>query len=429
MTCWRWRATSAIPSASRPRAAAAGAACVWCTARAPCSTRSISQRARPARPSATTRCTWRNSSRIRVITKSRCWPMARATRSNSARATAPCSAATRRWSKRRPRPASQRSSATRSASGHPHPRPCHRVPHQRRGPRDFRALARHRVPLSPRRRARHSRGFAPLFRLHRATLLRLDDWQAHRLRRRPRRGARTHAHCAHRDGGRRHQDQHPAASRHPGRHRLPGRRHQHPLSRIEAQDLRQMRRRFAAAAIAMPWIQIIIESLETEADAVGEAMQAAGAVAITLQDAADQAVFQLEPGETPLWSRTQVCGLFDATIDPDQALAELRARLGADAMAQTRVETLPDQDWQRAWMDQFKPLRFGERLWVVPRWHTPPDPAAVNILLDPGLAFGTGTHPTTALCLEWLDSHDLRGRTVIDYGCNTNNHTNTAAVI
>ena len=178
-----------------------------------------------------------------------------------------------------------------------------------------------------------------------------------------------------------------------------------------------MRRRFAAAAIAMPWIQIIIESLETEADAVGEAMQAAGAVAITLQDAADQAVFQLEPGETPLWSRTQVCGLFDATIDPDQALAELRARLGADAMAQTRVETLPDQDWQRAWMDQFKPLRFGERLWVVPRWHTPPDPAAVNILLDPGLAFGTGTHPTTALCLEWLDSHDLRGRTVIDYGC------------
>lgn len=166
----------------------------------------------------------------------------------------------------------------------------------------------------------------------------------------------------------------------------------------------------------MPWIQIIIEAAETEAEGIGETLRAAGAVAVTLQDAADQAVFQLEPGETPLWLQTQVCGLFDATTDSDQVLAELRARLGTGAVARARVETLPDQDWQRAWMDQFKPLRFGKRLWVVPRWYAPPEPAAVNILLDPGLAFGTGTHPTTALCLEWLDDADLNGKTVIDFG-------------
>jgi len=167
----------------------------------------------------------------------------------------------------------------------------------------------------------------------------------------------------------------------------------------------------------MPWIQIIIESREAAAERISAALEQAGAVAVTLQDAADQPVFQLEPGETPLWTRTEVCGLFDGTADPAQLIAELNANLISDAPLQTSVSTLPDQDWQRAWMDQFKPLRFGRRLWVVPRWHTPRDPAAVNILLDPGLAFGTGTHPTTALCLEWLDGEDLYDKTVIDFGC------------
>ena len=167
----------------------------------------------------------------------------------------------------------------------------------------------------------------------------------------------------------------------------------------------------------MPWIQIIIESREAAAERVSAALEQVGAVAVTLQDAADQPVFQLEPGETPLWTRTEVCGLFDGTADPAQLIAELNAHLANDAPLQISVSTLPDQDWQRAWMDQFKPLRFGRRLWVVPRWHAPPDPAAVNILLDPGLAFGTGTHPTTALCLEWLDGEDLYDKTVIDFGC------------
>lgn len=172
-----------------------------------------------------------------------------------------------------------------------------------------------------------------------------------------------------------------------------------------------------SAGYCMSWIQILIETPEGDAERSAEVMQQAGAAAVTLQDAADQPVFQLEPGETPLWTRTQVCGLFDGTIDPDQVLAELQTRLAALGQLDATVQTLPDQDWQRAWMDQFKPLRFGRRLWVVPHWHNPPDPAAVNILLDPGLAFGTGTHATTALCLEWLDGEDLRGKTVIDFGC------------
>lgn len=167
----------------------------------------------------------------------------------------------------------------------------------------------------------------------------------------------------------------------------------------------------------MPWIQIIIETRESEAERVGEALQQTGAVAVTLQDAADEPVFQLEPGETPLWSRTQICGLFDGTVDPEHVLAELRARLGAPGDLQAEVQTLPDQDWQRAWMDRYAPMRFGERLWVCPHWHTPPDPAAVNVMLDPGLAFGTGTHPTTTLCLEWLDGENLADKTVIDFGC------------
>lgn len=167
----------------------------------------------------------------------------------------------------------------------------------------------------------------------------------------------------------------------------------------------------------MPWLQLIIETCEADAERHTEAMQQVGAVAVTLQDAADQPVFQLEPGETPLWDRTEVCGLYDGGVDPAQLLAELDTRLGAGGMLRARIETLPDQDWQRAWMDRFQPLRFGRRLWVVPHWHTPPDPDAVNVMLDPGLAFGTGTHATTALCLEWLDGAELRGKTVVDFGC------------
>ena len=167
----------------------------------------------------------------------------------------------------------------------------------------------------------------------------------------------------------------------------------------------------------MPWLQIILETREAEAERLAEALHEAGAAAVSLQDAADQPLFQLAPGETPLWADTHVIGLFEEGTDAEAVLAQLQRHGGADAPLRAHIATLPDQDWERAWMDQFHPLRFGERLWVVPHWHTPPDPDAVNIMLDPGLAFGTGTHPTTALCLEWLDGEALREQTVIDFGC------------
>jgi ribosomal protein L11 methyltransferase len=165
----------------------------------------------------------------------------------------------------------------------------------------------------------------------------------------------------------------------------------------------------------MPWLQLIVESDPEHADAVEDLLLAAGAASVTLRDGADQPLFEPPPGETPLWSSTRVVGLFTADTDLAPVEAELTALPGAAPLH--RVEALEDRDWTRAWMDHFKPMRFGENLWVVPGGFEAPDPVGVNLHLDPGLAFGTGTHPTTALCLEWLDRHPPEGARVVDYGC------------
>jgi ribosomal protein L11 methyltransferase len=114
-------------------------------------------------------------------------------------------------------------------------------------------------------------------------------------------------------------------------------------------------------------------------------------------------------------------GLFDAATDINHVVEQISITLAPNALPDWRVSPLEDKDWEREWMDNFKPMSFGERLWIVPSWTTPPQPEAINILLDPGLAFGTGTHPTTALCLQWLDehcqSHECQYDEVIDYGC------------
>jgi ribosomal protein L11 methyltransferase len=135
-----------------------------------------------------------------------------------------------------------------------------------------------------------------------------------------------------------------------------------------------------------------------------------------MEDSADQPLLEPPPGATPLWDATRVIGVFTVDSEVDAIVEYLTARLGRP-LPEHRVEVLEDKDWVRAWMDHYHPMRFGERLWVVPSWTPPPEPAATNLLLDPGLAFGTGTHPTTALCLEWLDSLDLKDKVVIDYGC------------
>jgi ribosomal protein L11 methyltransferase len=170
----------------------------------------------------------------------------------------------------------------------------------------------------------------------------------------------------------------------------------------------------------MPWIQLQIPADPDNADQLEDLLMEMGAEAVSMEDAADQPLYEPDPGTTPLWHQTSVTGLFGSDRDIEELCAAVK-----DAWHQQTQQSLPDidvtlvedKDWEREWMDDFKPLRFGDRLWIVPSWHDAPDPHAANLLLDPGLAFGTGTHPTTALCLEWLDGQDVTSRQVIDYGC------------
>lgn len=168
----------------------------------------------------------------------------------------------------------------------------------------------------------------------------------------------------------------------------------------------------------MPWIQIKLNATNENAEAIGDMlMEETGALSVTFLDAKDTPVFEPQPGETRLWGDTDVLALYDAETDTTLAISQIQASgLVAQDFAY-KVEQIEDKDWEREWMDNFHPMQFGERLWVCPSWRDIPDPSAVNVMLDPGLAFGTGTHPTTALCLEWLDGLDLKGKTVIDFGC------------
>ncbi|MAM57141.1 MAG: 50S ribosomal protein L11 methyltransferase [Salinicola sp.] len=171
----------------------------------------------------------------------------------------------------------------------------------------------------------------------------------------------------------------------------------------------------------MAWLQLKASIAPEQAEWLEELLLAEGASAITLQDAHDEPVFEPDRGTTPLWRETVLIGLYD-DLTGVEAMIERVQRAWAeqapeDPAPQIEYELLADRDWEREWMDGFEPLRMGRRLWIVPSWHQAPDPNAVNLLLDPGLAFGTGTHPTTALCLGWLDAQDLAQRQVLDYGC------------
>lgn len=170
----------------------------------------------------------------------------------------------------------------------------------------------------------------------------------------------------------------------------------------------------------MSWIQIRVHAQQADVEAVENALLGAGALSVTLQDDADQPILEPELGTTPLWDDTEVIGLFDANQDSQQLLDTLLLCFQAEGGQQLpphKVEIVEDKDWVRAWMDDYHAMQFGPRLWVCPSWQTPPDPNAINLLLDPGLAFGTGTHPTTALCLTYLDSTVEGGEVVVDYGC------------
>ena len=165
----------------------------------------------------------------------------------------------------------------------------------------------------------------------------------------------------------------------------------------------------------MPWIQIRLYATAKTANKLSNMLMGQGAQAVTYMDAQDNPVYEPLPGETKLWGETLVTGLFDAETDPAPIIAFFQRHFGKQMPY--KVEQLEDKDWVREWMDHFHPMQFGERLWICPSWRDVPDPDAVNVMLDPGLAFGTGTHPTTALCLQWLDGIDLVGKTVVDFGC------------
>ena len=167
----------------------------------------------------------------------------------------------------------------------------------------------------------------------------------------------------------------------------------------------------------MPWLQLTLITSEENADPIGDAMLEMGALSVTLMDAKDVPILEPAPGETPLWKDIQMMLLFDAEIDTKAVLRDWQSNPLSSKSDGEKFELLEDKDWEREWMDRFEPMKFGSNLWVCPSWKPIPDENAVNVMLDPGLAFGTGTHPTTALCLEWLDSIDLKGKTLIDYGC------------
>ncbi len=144
-------------------------------------------------------------------------------------------------------------------------------------------------------------------------------------------------------------------------------------------------------------------------------LEDSGAVSISLEDAEDNPVFVEQLGSTPIWNNVTLTALFNDAIDHDALQKNLEQALQSAIEIQT--QQIDEQDWQKIWMQNFQPMQFGERLWVCPSWMTYPDPFAINILLDPGMAFGTGTHGTTSLCLQWLAKHTLSNKTVLDYGC------------
>ena len=167
----------------------------------------------------------------------------------------------------------------------------------------------------------------------------------------------------------------------------------------------------------MSWLQVSIDVAESQAPLLELVLERLGALSVTLADAGDQPLLEPAPGEEKIWQHTRVTGLFEGATDIDRLRADLNLALHRDITRNLQIETLEERVWERVWLEHFKPMRFGRHLWICPAGQRPPVADAVIVELDPGLAFGTGTHPTTALCLEWLEGQDLNGKALIDYGC------------
>ena len=165
----------------------------------------------------------------------------------------------------------------------------------------------------------------------------------------------------------------------------------------------------------MSWLQISISVEQSSSKKVETVLLEQGACSVTLKDAADKPILEPAPGETPIWDNTIITGLFENT-DNSTLIKAIKSSLKKIEHS-ISTEQLEDQDWSRTWMEHYHAMKFGTRLWICPHHEDPPDPKAINLRLDPGLAFGTGTHPTTSLCLNWLDQHCENQKSLLDYGC------------
>ena len=167
----------------------------------------------------------------------------------------------------------------------------------------------------------------------------------------------------------------------------------------------------------MAWWQFSVNCPASELDRIESTLLELGAQSLSIADAGDEAIYEPPPGTTPVWSESVVTATFDAALDPESLRQRISEALPAGLASGLRQHELADADWSNAYRDHFRPLECAPGLWIVPDWCQPPEPGALNIRLDPGLAFGTGSHPTTALCLAWLGKARLDGQHVIDYGC------------
>ncbi len=166
----------------------------------------------------------------------------------------------------------------------------------------------------------------------------------------------------------------------------------------------------------MPWLQLKIVSPRTEVKKLESALLKTGAASVTLEDNADQPIFEPALGETPLWDQVRITGLYDAEINTAEITTKIANKLRGQ-IPHHKWEQLEDKDWEREWMNNYHAIRCGERLWICPSWQQPPEPDKINLMLDPGLAFGTGTHPTTFMCMQWIDQQDFTSLNIVDYGC------------
>ena len=167
----------------------------------------------------------------------------------------------------------------------------------------------------------------------------------------------------------------------------------------------------------MSWWQFSLHCPAEELDRVEALLLDMGALSISLADAGDEPIYEPLPGDQPVWSESIITGTFDAKLDPEDLQQQLASALPASLGASLTRDQLKEQDWELAYREHFKPIKCAEGLWIVPSWCEAPDPDAVQITLVPGGAFGTGTHPTTALCLGWLAEQSLDDSDVIDFGC------------